>query len=313
LIEPLRDIFAGLFFVSIGMFVDPGYIAAHLPLLLLTVVIIVAGKGLLIAALIALFHYPMRTALLAGVALSQAGEFSFVLARLGADLDAVSEGVFDLMLAASAISIILTAPLLFGADPLIRRLQLRLPLAQGTELIPAEAEHGPLRAHAVLCGYGRVGRVIGEALQRRRFPFLVIEQDPSLVRELQERDVPVVLGYADMPAVLERARLERARVLIVAVPDPISSRRIVDEAHRINPRLSIVVRTHRAEEQRRLAERGATEAVLGELELALEMTRFTMQRFGVGSLEVQAILQGLRARAGRSAPTDDDLGLRTGG
>jgi CPA2 family monovalent cation:H+ antiporter-2 len=306
LIEPLRDIFAGLFFVSIGMFVDPGFVVTHLPLVLLTVAIIVVGKGLLIALLIVLFRYPARTALLAGVALSQAGEFSFVLARLGEELDAVSSDVFNLMLAASAISIVLTAPLLSVADPIIRRLPPRLAHPRGMTLVPVAEEETPLRAHAVLCGYGRVGRVIGDALQRRRFPLLVIEQDPAIIRELKELSVPAVLGYADVPAVLERARLERARVLVVAVPDPITSRRIVDHAHRINPRLSIVVRTHRPEEQRRLAQRGATEAVLGELELALEMARFTLQRFGVASLEVQAILQGMRTRAGGRTTNDED-------
>ena len=291
-VEPLRDIFAGLFFVSIGMFVDPGFVVRHLPLLLLIVAVIVLGKGLVIAGLVRIFRYPARTALLAGAALSQAGEFSFLFARLGGNLDVVSDDVFNLMLAASAVSIVLTAPLLAGIDPLMLRLQQR-GITGDVEPVDGAAPDGP-RDHVVVCGYGRVGQVVTEGLLESGIDVLVVEQDPILVRRLQANEIPTIVGYAELPAVLEQAHIAHARALVVATPDTIVTRRIVDFALDAQPKIPIVVRTHSETERRRLNDRGATAAVMGELELALEMARFTLERLEVGPAEIDERIDQLR-------------------
>jgi CPA2 family monovalent cation:H+ antiporter-2 len=300
--EPLRDIFAGLFFISIGMFVDPGFVLRHVPELLLAVTVIVLFKGLVIALLVSVFNFPVRTGVLTGVALSQAGEFSFLLARLGGELEVVSEDVFNLMLAASAVSILLTAPLLASVDPLLRRFKLPLTFRGGDGPDNGEAL-AALRDHAVLCGYGRVGQVIGRELLRREIPLIVLEEDPMLVRSLQGENAQIVLGYAELPEVLDQARLEKAQVLIVAIPDPLAAQRIIDHARQTNPQLPIVVRAHHREEQARFVERGATEALVSEVELALEMVRFTLERFDVPTTEVLATVLELRrgSRAGTAA------------
>jgi CPA2 family monovalent cation:H+ antiporter-2 len=291
-IEPLRDIFAGLFFVSIGMFVDPGFIAGNLPLLLLAVAAIVLGKGLVIAGLVRIFKYPLRASLLVGAALAQAGEFSFLFARLGGDLDVVSDDVFNLMLAASAVSIVVTAPLLAAIDPLLLRLQ-RHGIAAETQPSDEDAEDAP-REHVVVCGYGRVGQLITQALLETGSEVLVVEQDPLLLRRLQDKDIPTVVGYAELPAVLEQTHVEHARALVIATPDPIVTRRIVDFALEANPEIPIVVRTHSEAERRRLNDRGATAAVMGELELALEMTRFTLERLDIASADIEVQIDRLR-------------------
>ncbi|HUG15230.1 MAG TPA: cation:proton antiporter [Thermomicrobiales bacterium] len=293
-VTPLRDIFAGIFFISVGMLVDVGYVTTHLPLVLLAVALIVIAKGALVAALTLAFRYPVRTAALTGVALAQSAEFSFILARVGADINAVSAEIFSLMLAASAASIVVSPLLHRVAPPLIRQLERSM---RGPALgrLPERGEdEPPPRGHAVLCGYGRVGHVIGSALRRRGFPIIVVEQDQRIVRQLRDEGVRALLGYAEHPSLIEQMHLETARVLIVAVPDALAARRIVDEALRINPRLHVVARTHSQEERDRLDQLGVEEAVVGELELAIEMTRFALHRFGVGTLETQAVLQRLR-------------------
>ena len=144
--------------------------------------------------------------------------------------------------------------------------------------------------------------MIAAALRRRGFTVVVIEQDPRVARRLQAEGVPALLGSADNLRLLERANVAAARVLVVALPDALTTRLVVEHARRLNPRLAIVARTHSEAERAHLDRLGVGEAVLGERELALEMTRYTLHRYGVSALEVQAIVGGLRARAGARAP-----------
>jgi CPA2 family monovalent cation:H+ antiporter-2 len=143
-----------------------------------------------------------------------------------------------------------------------------------------------------------VGQLVGEALSRRGFTFVAVDQDPRVVRRIRADGVSALLGNADNPIILERAGLERAQVLVVALPDAVATRQVVDFARRTAPKLDIVARTHSEQELRQLRSRGVNEAVAGELELALEMTRHTLRRFGVSSAETLIILHGLRHRTG---------------
>jgi CPA2 family monovalent cation:H+ antiporter-2 len=300
-IVPLRDVLVGLFFVSVGMLIDPLFVAANLPQVLLVVTLMVPIKGVLVAGIAALFRYSARTALLTGVALAQCAEFSFLMARVGQEIGAVTPGVFSLMLAGAAASILLSPWLHALADPAVRRFERWLPespLARAPALADADT---PTRRHAVICGYDDVGRVVGEALTRRRFSFVVIDQDLRVVRHLREQGVPALLGSADNPVLLERVGLDRAQVLVVAIPDALATRQIVEYARRMHPKLDIVARTHSADELRYLRARGVEEAVAGEVEVALEITRHTLHRFGVSAAETLAIVQGLRLRAGATA------------
>jgi CPA2 family monovalent cation:H+ antiporter-2 len=297
-VEPLRDILAGLFFVSVGMLVDPLFIIQNAPLVTATVALIILVKGGLIAGLIRLFGYSGRTSLLTGVVLAQAAELSFLLASMGADLGAVGTTAFNAMLAGSAISTILAPPLLTAAMPVARRLDRPGDVDLGVE--PATDDLGR-RRFAIICGYGRVGQVIAEALARRGLRYVVIDQDPRIVRRLREHDVPAYVGNAENPVLLTTAGIERAHTLIVAMPDALAARRIVEQTRLQRPDLDVVVRTHSLAELATLRQRGASEAVLGELELALEMTRHTLRRFGVSAMETISTVNGLRDRASRAA------------
>jgi CPA2 family monovalent cation:H+ antiporter-2 len=152
----------------------------------------------------------------------------------------------------------------------------------------------PRRGHTILCGYGRVGRLIAHALDQRGFSYVVIEQDRRLVEDLRCRGITALHGDAVMPIFLEHAHAGTARLLIVAFDDPLLTRHIVEQARQLNPRLSIVARTHSEAEWQYLREHKVDEVVLGERELAAEMARYTLHRLGIGGAELQAVVQGLR-------------------
>lgn len=292
--RPLRDLFSGLFFVSVGMLVDPRFVAENLLLVALVVVLIVPVKGLLVTVITALFRYPVRTAILAGITLAQSAEFSFLLARHGADLGVVSPEVFSLLLAGAVASIVV-APALHGAGAPIVRGWERLRPARSTVPEPGPAPGADAgRRLAVVCGYGRVGRLIATTLERRGFRCVVIEEDPRLVRELRQRGGTVLRGSAENAVVLGQAPLASAAVLLVALPDPLMARQVVMNARREHPRLPIVVRAHSAAERDVLRRLGASEVVVGETELGLEMTRYALRRLGLSGVEAQAIVQGIR-------------------
>jgi len=296
-LTPLRDVFAGLFFVSIGMLVNPAFLVASLPLVLVGLAVVVVVKGGLSALIARAFGLPARIALLVGVALAQSAEFSFVLARLGVSLGVVGQPMFSLMLSAAGASI-LVAPWLHRLAPGAgRALEARLGADPGAPPAAAQSDAGGRAPQVVICGYGRVGRVIGDALERRGFSYLVLELDPRVCRRLRERGVPVIQGAAENSHNLRRAGLDRARVLVVAVPDPLALRQIVHQARRENRRLVIVARARSSDDREFLQREGVGEIVSAEIELAVEMARFTLARLGVSAAETQAIVAGLRRRA----------------
>jgi monovalent cation:H+ antiporter-2, CPA2 family len=294
-IAPLRDLFAGLFFVSVGLLVDPAFVLASWHLVLLVLAAIIIAKGVLIAAIVALARHPISTAVLSGALLAQAGEFSFLLARLGSDLGAISPGAFSLMLAGAVASIVVSPFIYQGVRPALGWVERRLPLPRLATMEDAGAEEVPgPRGHVVICGYGRVGQVIGTALVRRGFRIIVIEQEQRIVRQLRAEGVTALLGNAANQVLLDRARLHDASMVVIATPDPLAARQIVDYARQVHPRIDLVVRTHSAAELRFMHGRGVRLAVMGELELALEMTRHTLRHFGISGPEIQATLNGLR-------------------
>jgi CPA2 family monovalent cation:H+ antiporter-2 len=292
-LAPLRDVFAGIFFVSVGMLVDPSFVLAAFVLVALAVFLVVAVKGGMIAGLSRVLGVPGRTAVLAGVAMAQSGEFSFLLARLGVDAGVVGDQMFSLMLASAGVSIVLAPSLQKYAPAVLRRVDAKL--ARPAEP-PADVEALESRRFAVLCGYGRVGRIVGDALERRGFPYLVIEADPRVCRSLRERGIPVVQGLAESAHIRALANLENARVVIVTLPDPFAMQQVVHHIRGEHPRLPIIARARTAAEREFLQREGVSEIVVAETEVALEMARYTLGRLGVSGAETQAIVQGLRRR-----------------
>jgi monovalent cation:H+ antiporter-2, CPA2 family len=295
-LTPLRDVFAGIFFVSVGMLFDPAFVIGSLPLVLVALAVVVPIKGAITAGLAYLFRLPLRSAALVGVAMAQAGEFSFLLASLGVELGVVGDEMFSLMLAAAAASIVVSPWLVKATPPSLRWLQRRA----GDRLIgldaPVPDTTGQRGRFVIICGFGRVGRVIGGALEGRGFAYTVIEEDPRIVRDLRTRNVSVVHGSAENARILESAGSRQAQVVVCALPDPVALRMVVSHARRHNPRVHIIARARTTRDRDYLLRHGVQEIVVAETEAAVEMARYTLARLGVSATETAAIVQGLRRR-----------------
>jgi CPA2 family monovalent cation:H+ antiporter-2 len=282
---PLRDAFAVLFFVSVGMLFDPSVLIERPLQVLAVVLVIVVGKSVAACALVLLFRYPLGTALTVSASLAQIGEFSFILAGLGAALGLLPAEGQSLLLAGALISIA-TNPLWFSLiGPLQKWLSARSSFARGLASgddplaeLPTSTEARYLSRQVVLVGYGRVGRRIAAALAAHDIPFVVAEQNRELVEKLRAEGVAAVWGDAAEAAVLIQAHIARARVLVVATADAINVRQMIRTAHMLNPSIETVIRSHNEDEARLLTQETSTTVFLGEHELAQAMAQAVVHR-----------------------------------
>jgi CPA2 family monovalent cation:H+ antiporter-2 len=286
---PFRDAFSVLFFVSVGMLFDPQVLVREPVHVVVVVAIIIFGKSLAAFILVLLFRYPLNTALTVSASLAQIGEFSFILAGLGLSLGLLPAEGQSLILAGAIISIALN-PLVFRAiEPAQAWIRSRSKLAQFMErpddplaALPMTVDLNRLTGQVVLVGYGRVGRRIGEALTANGISFVVAEENREIVEQLRGRDIPAVSGDAADPAVLIQAHIQRARVLVIATPDTLKVRRMIEIARTVNPRIETVVRTHSEEEAALLEKENAGKVFLGEHELARSMIQHLLDRYAAG-------------------------------
>jgi CPA2 family monovalent cation:H+ antiporter-2 len=271
---PFRDVFQTLFFVSVGMLLDPRWVAAHPGPVAAAVVAVIAGKMLLAALAARLGGAPARVAVAIGVALAQIGEFSFVLLTLGRSAGALSEEVYQLTLAASVGSMAVAPPLIANVRGVLDALA-RLPLVGRAIAGGAEADLGRAardkRDHVVIVGFGPVGRDVAQFLLDHGIDFVVIELNPGTVREFRERGIDIYFGDATNRTVLAEAAVDRARALVVAIPDPATAKRTVRAARALNAKLPIVARTKYRADADAFARLGAGEVVEEEFETAREM------------------------------------------
>jgi len=256
---------------------------------IVAVLIIVFGKSLAAFILVLLFRYPLNTALTVSASLAQIGEFSFILAGMGVSLGHLPAEGLSLILAGAIISMALN-PLVFAAiEPAQAWIRARSKLAQFMErpddplaALPMTVDLNRLTGQVVLVGYGRVGRRIGEALTANGISFVVAEANREIVEQLRARDIPAVSGDAADPAVLIQAHIQRARVLVIATPDTLNVRRMIEIARTVNPRIETVVRTHSEEEAVLLEKENAGKVFFGEHELARSMIQHVLDRYAAG-------------------------------
>lgn len=282
---PLRDAFAVLFFVSVGMLFDP-WVLVERPLQVLAVVaIIVVGKSLAAAALVLAFRYPLNTALTVSASLAQIGEFSFILVAMGASLGLLPPEGQSLVLAGALISIALNQLVFKAVEPFQQWILAKSPLARKLEArddptaeLPASTDEKYLSRQVVLVGYGRVGRRIAAALTANHIPYVVVEQNREAVERLRKEGVMAVSGDASEAVVLVQAHIATAHMLVIATPDTLNVRQMVNTARALNPAIEIVVRTHNEAEAKLLESENAGTIFLGEQELAQAMTRHVLER-----------------------------------
>ena len=269
---PLRDAFAVLFFVAVGMLFNP-HILVDNPLVLLAVVlIIVLGNSTAAFLIVGRFGYPVTSAALIAVSLAQIGEFSFILGGLALTLDMIPREAYDLLLGGAIISIMLN-PFLFR---ILDRYEARRAIADAASSAHAAGASRPiadLSGHVIVVGYGRVGRHLAELLRAAQMPFVVIEPQKDRIDLMKERKVRAVYGKADDADVLRTAAIGRAMALSIAIPNGYNAVPIIAAARALNPDIHIIARAQLEAEANHLTSRGADEALLAERELASSMVR----------------------------------------
>jgi CPA2 family monovalent cation:H+ antiporter-2 len=276
---PLRDAFAVLFFVSVGMLFDPSILIAAPVAVLGTLLIIIVGKSLAAYGIMRLFGYSMASALTISASLAQIGEFSFILANLGVELNVLPEDGRDLILAGAIVSIILN-PFMFNMLDYFLARREKAAEAATAEVEAAAEEEEPAREpirptsltdHVVLVGHGRVGHHVSESLRAKNVPLFVIEDNDDSVQELKDQGVEAFSGNAAAPDVLTAANLGAARCLLVAIPDAFEGGQVVQQARASNPHLPIIARSHSDAETEHLMKHGASLVIMGEHEIAKAM------------------------------------------
>jgi CPA2 family monovalent cation:H+ antiporter-2 len=311
-IVPFRDLFAVLFFVSVGMLVDPASVAAQAGLVLVFVLVAVGLKSLVAGAFARLFGLPARAAILAGATLAQVGEFSFILAEEALGLRILGQPAYDVILGTAVVSIVLTPFSVRSADRLVSRLEARQAAVGGAEGSGGMAiiedpiggrggGHGGRaafasdgRPHVVVLGAGRVGLLVTRAVRTRGLGCVVVDRDRRRLDEAARLGAQVVYGDAASPTILDRVGLAEARLLVVAVADPLVARLAAERALKIVPSLAIASRARGARDRATLRQVGVRRVADPEVEAGVELARHALQRMGVSGPELAAIASGLR-------------------
>ena len=296
-VEPLRDVFAALFFAAIGMLIDPIFLWNNLELILGLVLLVFVGKFLIITPLVRVFRYPIKTALVVGLGLAQIGEFSFVLASEGQVLGLVSRRVYLLILGTTAVTLIITPFVMQLVPKIFTWAEAWAGLRRYLEAtdIPQEVSADlPLKDHIVVCGYGRVGRNVVRLLQEHNYPVLVIDQSESQIQQLRDAGIPYVYGNAASLQVLETAEVEQAKGMVIALPDPMSSRLCVKRSLGLDPDLDIVVRANQDRDIELFYQLGAKEVVQPEFEASLEIATHILGSMGLFVPLIQREMQNIR-------------------
>ncbi|MCP9449368.1 MAG: cation:proton antiporter [Nitrospira sp.] len=284
---PFRDSFNSLFFVSIGILMDwrillhyPGIVTGLLLVVLL--VKFVSGAGAVLAA-----SMPPRAAIMTGIALAQVGEFSFILAQVGQEHGLLSGTPYQIFLAVSVCSMIIT-PFLMQASPhlarhveAVQRLHRWLPSHTTAHVLETEGRHLRIRDHVIIVGYGLNGRNLARVLSETEIPHVVLDLDGDIVRREAKLGVPLYYGDATNPNILRHVKIEAARVLVVAIPDPFTARRIVQIARTLNPKIHIVVRTRYLRELEELHQIGADDVVPEEFETSIEIFTLVLRTYNM--------------------------------
>lgn len=300
---PMQDAFAVIFFVSAGMLIDPRILITEPGRVATTVAVILLGNTVVASILLVLLRHPLGAALRLAASLGQIGEFSFILAGLGVSLGVLTEEGRSLILAAALCTIVLNTPLYVLLDKLSNflarypRLLDRLERQKAPRMAATDLWMATPANHAILIGYGRVGRTIGEAFERVGVPFIAIDQDRRVVDAMRTLGVTSIFGDATRPGILEHAKPEFAKLLVIATPDPYHARHVIELARAKNPDIDIIVRTHADVEQEFFERLGVQKALMGERELAFGMAYHALRSVGCEDDRADDVISALRGGA----------------
>ncbi|MDE2836646.1 MAG: cation:proton antiporter [Chloroflexota bacterium] len=307
---PVRDVFAALFFVSLGMLTDVDFLASHLGEVALFIGASIVVKLFLIHTLTRAVGYLPDTAARTSFLMIQIGEFSFIVAGTAVALGVASEELLLLIITAAVVTMGITPGFVAGASRALTSLRARstfferhLAGAAGAEAALARAP--ALQGHVIVAGYGRVGALIVQDVRRLGLPYIAIESDPAIISREFADDASLIYGDATNDAVLTAAGVQNARLFVAALPEHVSALVAVQHARRLNPQVRIVSRAAWEEEARELEKAGADAVVWPELEAALEMTRLSLLDVGVAKPVVEELVEEARAELGEWASYDE--------
>lgn len=296
-ILPLRDTFACLFFASVGMLIDPQVLTDNWIVILELVSLVMIGKALVIFPIILRFGYSFKTALLVSVGLNQIGEFSFVLSLQGFGLGLITEQQYLLLLGTTAITLVLT-PAWINSAPFLTKQFKRVPFLKKWLERMSEPQllsvPDNISNHVIVAGYGRVGQVLVNILLNQGYTVLVIENSEAAIQRLRKRKIPFIYGDADAEQVLEKTHVATAKALAIALPDPTSTRLLLQQALSRAPQLDIIARSHTHREIDLLTQLGAREVVQPEFEAAMELGAHLLRTLGEESSDIQEVLSRIR-------------------
>lgn len=297
IVGPFRDAFAGVFFVSVGMLLDARFVAAHAGELSLVVALVLLGNSLITFLALVVMRCPVRVAILVAIALSQVGEFGFVIARMGNEAGLFGQEGFQLTIGASVLTMFLT-PFMIRLGARVAGTLARAPLVKDRATsgadIPGELA-ATLDRHAIVCGYGPIGQAIVKGLRANEVPYIVLELNADTVRNARAEGVAIAYADAMQPEILDRAGIERAKAVLVTVPDPIAALAIVKTSRERAPGTTIVARTKFSRAVSELLALGADEVVVEELEAGLEMLVCALRQFEVPRAKIAYQLDDARS------------------
>lgn len=290
-IIPVRDLFGLLFFVSVGMLLDPLFLMANWAVILLVVLVVATGKGLIFGTLSRLFGYGNVVPLAVGLGLFQVGEFSFVLARVGLAANSINNEQYSLMLTIAITTMVLT-PLVSGLTAPLYAWRKRWFKQEPLQTI--NLPKSGLDKHVIIAGGGRVGQYVAQVLQRLGLAFAILELDYRRVEQAKQAGLPVIYGDASQEVVLEAAKVEQACLVLVTTPAIAVTQAIVDQVRLLNPAVHIVARAEGIEQMQALHKHGVYEVVQPEFEAGLEITRQTLLHLNLSAADIQRFTDAIR-------------------
>jgi monovalent cation:H+ antiporter-2, CPA2 family len=296
-ILPFRDVFASFFFISIGMLLNVDFLLENPGIIALLTLVVLLVKAILAGSAALVLKFPLRTAVLVGLGLSQVGEFSFILSKVGQSRGLFAGESYQLFLSVTIITMVAT-PLMMALAPRAADFVLRWPLPQRLKLgarLAEEIDKSIPGDHLIIVGFGVNGRNLARAANTGGIPYVVIEMNPETVRRERESGLPIFYGDATQEEILNHANIKEARIVVVVINDPAATRRIVTLARSLNPRAYIIVRTRYLQELHSLFELGADDVVPEEFETSVEIFTLVLRKYLVAKEEIERFVTQVRA------------------
>lgn len=308
-IVPLRDMFMSFFFVSVGMLLNIGYLLDHLSILIFASVALIFIKSIAGVTITFLLGYPLRTAILTGFALSQVGEFSFVLSRLGVEYSLMTEDTYQAFLAVSIITMGVTPFLINSSykpiDFLVTKVSETtngMKLIHGLYSKPIKEEERAepeMKDHLIIVGFGFSGRTVSKAAKAAGIPYIIVEANPETVVQEKQNGENIHYGDATFEVVLEHAGVKNARVLIIGISDSNATGKIVEIAKKLNPNICIIAKVRDLQEMKRLNSLGADEIIPEEYETSVEIFVRVLEKYLVPREDIEKLVNDVRANGYR--------------